>query len=740
MKRYWLLFVLLTLIVTACQQEPKATPTPDLKYWASATNTATITQTATETSTPSPSAIATSTEKPTKTPRPTGTITPTPTPTALIIEVGGNPVRQGTRLPEVETITLDNINRLEEIGRWGYGAYQEVILSEDESEILALTSSGIVVFNAKTMRETRLVNMDLRNCDSSLQFSPSGNYVMCFVVEPPKTDYLDPRIIGVKLISSADGNFYKAIELDKVRHVWMAPDDQRLFISSKTIQVWDIVNEEWLENVEYSLFNDMHFLQDGKSFIAFDTWDDVYYLYSEDGERKKLPSSGTYVSYNSSLLPISHDGKYLAGNWDDMGELFVRDVESGEILFTYCYDPEKCSDDSSNTSSAKLARETNLSGSYPETYLNLLAISPDSKYLVASVQIGYDDILLYFSLPSGELIRKEAGWARNVAFFTKNSNFLTWTSSNIRLKNIYDGTISKYVPELYSSSTTAEISPDSQVLVTGDGNRIEIYNLLDGTMANFLEIDALISDVAHFHHTPKVLAGKWRNEDEAVVWDYFTGEIKTYKTDSGYFVVDYLEVQVTADDQFIRFFIHDTSNYTFNVETGAFVSEMFIGALVNPVKPEIAYFGRDGIGIYSIDPETLEYQQIDSIESSGCFRWFEGFYRSYLPSGEGFACTTEGEVIVFGDFGEERLVFEDPLPDSYHYLKPVYTITNDNTMLLLSHEGNIAAVYDVFSNEKIYQLVFPGTSLVQFTPDNKYLVTLGPGGIFRIYGIPLTDD
>ncbi|MEE4194927.1 MAG: hypothetical protein V2J07_06995, partial [Anaerolineae bacterium] len=332
MKRYGLLFVILALLLTACQQELKATPTPPLASLRSATPTNTVTQTATETVTPLPSATFTEMPTPTKTPRPTGTITPTPTPTAPIIEVGGNPVRQGTRLPEVETITLDNIDRLEEIGRWGYGSFQEVIFSEDESEILALTSSGIVVFSAKTMREARLVNMDLRDCDFPLQFSPSGNYVMCFLNEPRKYDYVDPRIVGLDLISVNDGSLYKSIQIDQARHAWLAPDDQRLFIADRNVQIWDILEEKWMEDVTYSNFPAMRFIGDGSSFVVYDPVGGPAYIFKEDEELRELPSSGTYYSYNAPYPPISSDGKYVAGDWADSGNLFVKDVQSGDIL------------------------------------------------------------------------------------------------------------------------------------------------------------------------------------------------------------------------------------------------------------------------------------------------------------------------------------------------------------------------------------------------------------------------
>ncbi len=81
----------------------------------------------------------------------------------------------------------------------------------------------------------------------------------------------------------------------------MTPDDERLYVVDKDVRVWDLKAKKWTEE-NYSRFVDLRFTGDGDSFIALDTWDDAYYLYKTEGERKILPNSGTYFSL---MLPIS---------------------------------------------------------------------------------------------------------------------------------------------------------------------------------------------------------------------------------------------------------------------------------------------------------------------------------------------------------------------------------------------------------------------------------------------------
>ena len=135
----------------------------------------------------------------------------------------------------------------------------------------------------------------------------------------------------------------------------------------------------------------------------------------------------------------------------------------------------------------------------------------------------------------------------------------------------------------------------------------------------------------------------------------------------------------------------------------------------------------------------MEFDVIETIEVP-C----DGFLGSpfwtmnYLPSGEGFSCIDEDEVVLFGDFGVERMPYDKTF--EFDTESPIYTVSSDNKLLLVANDDDTILVYDVFANEAIYQLAVPRNTVLHFSPDNKYLVTLRNNGVFRIYGVPITDD
>jgi WD40 repeat protein len=103
--------------------------------------------------TPTPTPSATRTKYPTHVP----TITNTPTETPLYIQNPKNISQIGTPLPQGnQTITLNNITSLAQVGQWGYGAINDAIYTQDGTKIIVSSSLGFAIYDLMQPKEPPL--------------------------------------------------------------------------------------------------------------------------------------------------------------------------------------------------------------------------------------------------------------------------------------------------------------------------------------------------------------------------------------------------------------------------------------------------------------------------------------------------------------------------------------------------------------------------------------------------------
>ena len=109
--------------------------------------------------------------------------TPTLAPTAIVMTTSFTEVI--ITHPELEPITQNNLQHIEEIDQWGQGGVHGVALSPDGNLIAVSTSTGIYLYDRKTVKQTGYIDIKIgnendvetMNCSTSgnLSFSPDGS-------------------------------------------------------------------------------------------------------------------------------------------------------------------------------------------------------------------------------------------------------------------------------------------------------------------------------------------------------------------------------------------------------------------------------------------------------------------------------------------------------------------------------------------------------------------------------------
>lgn len=720
MKRYWLWIVVLTLLVTSCQQ---ATMAPTVTLTDVPTMTATVTASTTPTA--------------------TITVTPsiTPTPTAPIFETGGNPAALGTPLPQVEPITADNIHLLEEIGHWGYGTIFDVKLSPDESRVVAATSTGVLWFDSETLEMENFVPYAEGCNPHTLELSYANDIVACIDRE---TRYLH-------LLNTSDGVLIEELVQDSIYDVWFTPDDEEIVVAAGgTSYSWNFHDRQWIDLGIESL-GYIDFTHDGSTFVSLkrNSIGDGPFYYSKDTENISLWETIMVELgfWGIESIELSDDGRLLAlGNWWEQSVL-VWDIQQEELIFYACVDSHECwspeKEDEGSHRSGKLARP-NLSG--PSHFITSIQITADNQYIIFEASEAYEISTMYvYHLETGELVNSLEKTEGEILLFSEQDRFLVWSEEKVSLHSFT-------ASEPLTSSTTRfsmeaeKISPDGELIASFYFDEVRLYDIHTGAIKYAYTFPGTPSGLDFFHHDSKALVTLSGNFQDIHIWNYAAGDIHRITEepkDKGYpqWYNMAMFPSVSFDDRYIFFQLFDGSGYIYHLENNTFKDMGYsIWWQFHPTQNQMITAGDK-------EPHFLSYDNLetslDQLEFETCNQVPYHLYQTrwgYLPSGSGFFCSTKEKLKVYDNEGNVIHTVKDWYHERDTWGPHPFSAFYDDS-LVIGYEQNQMNFFDLMSEEKIVTFILSAEiDSVLVSPNGRYVVVNGVDGVTYIYGVPIEPN
>ncbi len=310
--------------------------------------------------------------------QPQETPAPTHTPTPSVPPLPFEPVGVGTPLPEnLEPITLENVDRLVEIARWGKGYVGSAAWSSDGRQLVIAAGHGIYFYNADTGAEARY-----------LPIVKWADYAK-------KTRTL--TLVGDDITPDLALHFDDLVLFDSTMVVQAIPFPQGKWLavmladgegSHDEVQILDAETGEWLTALQVSSPVEMAFSSDGK-YLAVGTRCGSILVWEVVSPEPRLDQFAEYLAPDvepddpwcdtpMENITFSPDNQWLAAT---AGDGMVWPVKTG-------------------THHPSLVLEHDY-GRYPA---HTVAFSPDSQWVVFG---GDDSILRGWNLEQQERFRDQ---------------------------------------------------------------------------------------------------------------------------------------------------------------------------------------------------------------------------------------------------------------------------------------------------------------------------------------------
>lgn len=734
MKRYWVLFVILALSVTACQQavvEPTSTVTDVPTMTASITPTATITPTPTRT------------PRPTRTASPTSTVTPTATSTPPVIDNESNPVELGEQLPEVETIALDNIERLEEIGRWGYGKIFDSTITPDENHVVMAVGTGILWLDANTMAEENFIPFERVMNPSLMKLSNSAQQLA--LVEIDGQDIL--------MISTASGKITERLNKEGVENLWFSPDENEIFaaldgLTEYDAQRWDAETRQW-HDLELWDLGFIDFSSDGSSYIISYSWANYVFLMKGDEQIDLRESIDiNWGDWASDEYDLSDDGSLIAVGDGDEFSVHIWNIQTEEIIFSLCLEEDGCRVQEEESSSVgKLLRPDKLSG--PMRRVADIKISPNNHYVIFETYQRFGPTCVYvYDLRSGKQVKKVEGETlSDVVFFQNDTRYLDRDA-------IYDVQYENPVatPDVTFTKRISHFSPDGTLATHINGTMLELLDTQSWRVKYSYEFPARIYGLKFFNRDSKVLVTFWGNHQDVHIWDYRTGMVvrisdEDFPEGTGWYYCT-VEPSVSHDDKVIYFSECDGFGYFYDLDEEELFTLGYADLyLFNPIKNEmlfmVGHWSPHNPQLYTLNGD-IETVRVEDSVLELCGRSEENndyLDVGYFSTGTGFFCDNyESELLqVFLDGGEVNHTIAKPSLDMDWSGSPYITVISKDE-LFFGDEGKTIYLFRLGETHAVYQIELPVCASASVSPDGKYIFAYGANGVTYIYGVPVEPN
>lgn len=468
--------------------------------------------------TPPPIVIPTSTIQPTETPQPTPTYFPI------------TPVLQGTHLPEHgNTITIENIERLTLLSRWGKGNPTDVIYTPDGKYFVIGTSAGLYFYSSGDY--------------SLIHFIETQTSVIDIAISPDSQTIAAVATNDILLYQISDWQLKLSIKVD-ANSVDFSPDGKMLALGknpdSENLQFRDVKTGDVIETFKNEQAVWAVKISPRGDVIATGGFSTT--IWSLDGSI--LDQYGPYVSGgHTASVSFSPDGELLAEGSDYFLKIW-RVLDNGRII-NY--------------------REIDLS-QYNYASIFDVAISPDGKLVATALSsgIGVWNLstgrrVFYSATESGFTFYNSLAWSSDSSTIATASNekgVELWsleTGENLMTLNTPSGTFSSlawsqdgkklgvgadegiaYIFDTYNGMifndfgsgyelNSIAFAPDNQTLALGYGNRTaQIWNLdgnLQQTIEGFGYGSSDITFTSDGNFFAAILPESWQTPPQVRIWN-----------------------------------------------------------------------------------------------------------------------------------------------------------------------------------------------------------------------------
>lgn len=274
------------------------------------------------------------------------TITPEPSPTPPALQESYYPMA-------LEVISPDNIDRLEQIDRWGEGNIHNVALSPDEKTIAVYTVTGIHLYDSVTLEETQFIDTGISNDNFSRRTSP-----IAFNPDGSLLAYGDGHRIKMWNLTTnqLEGWIYSVIPDSPVSVIEFNPEGTRILVithrfgycdgTGVNYALYDLQGHLLFDQygcADYSV-NAYRFTTDGRFYLFFNSIMDIQNpnrLFVVDQATGSLLKSEWYESTSDStkhnpkdsFYDVSPNGKHIASYIyeGDIGTTLIKEAETGNV-------------------------------------------------------------------------------------------------------------------------------------------------------------------------------------------------------------------------------------------------------------------------------------------------------------------------------------------------------------------------------------------------------------------------
>jgi len=648
--------------------------------------------------------------------------------------------RQDPFLPEVEPVTVENIDRFQEIGQIGYGELQDVRLTPDEKQVVATTSMGIYWFDAETLEELKHVPYDGSEKVWRPRLSPTTEYFA----------YIEDNN-SVRFAETATGDVLYSIEHEYgIWDFWFPRVGDRLFIQHKETQVWDTAKREWTDEIfpVRAIDGTIKFSDTGLPFVSFqpDGTPKEHFpqFFDDTGAGKNITATGN--GYYPPIA-ISGDGKYIAFRDSSETSIQIVDTEIDSIVLDLCLATNGCASDAGFFNSQNKPEPTPCPCRGIQTCYSFITyggFTHDNRYLLLTSieecrRVNY---LYRFDMMNGELLSKEEihrGGA--ILPFSDNNHFILW-GDYISLYNIHEkGEIASNTSH-FSEANWIEFSPDNQMLgASSEDGYFRLYDMETGQVAYQRRFFSDSTIFSFLHNSNGVIFSNFPDDYPSIL------NLETYEVAlvSEQAMCSIGNIFVTSDDQLLYLYNWRTLE-TFLFSTSENQWKEISPIRPHPFKPELVKFAKgsfqtftyDGIDLTPIDtiPTTQHNNPSDIYFGripDGTHHW------GYFPDGSGLYFSVDDLLYLLQD-GE--IIEIDVSPDggllTGAYAEVVFS--PDGSLIFVSADYDVLLVYESESGNLVGKFPVPhGSGAVDISSDGKYLALSTLTDIIHIWGVPVEE-
>lgn len=616
-----------------------------------------------------------------------------------------------------KTITSSNVTKLAEIGIIGKGKIEEVIWSPDGTLIAVNSTLGVFLFDSSTLQEKKFYSKDSYSMET-IAFSPDNKYLAG--IRGESIDVWD--INSDKLLFSTN----REMEVGDsffINAIAYSPNGELLAVTgfNNTVKIIDAhTGEELLilkenENDFYC----MEFSPDGET-IATGFYSNIVKIWNvRSGDLLTTFTAPTNYFYSLSYSP---DGKILIGGSDS--SIFIWEVESESLVQEI------------------------------RTYLNddnSVAISPDGQTITTGS--GFAGITL-LSINTGETIQTLRGHRSGVISvdFSPDGQMVVSGAKDgtVRLWDLNTGLEKQRVSGFIDWASELAYSPDGEMIAVGnDSNIIQLWSTKSNT-----EITSLSYNEGIPPEQQDILTD--------ITWDSVPVDNLLFSPDGHYLVSGGNKILIAWDlvnNYQHQFFCEDSYTDSCSIESLAF----------SPDSTKLASGHKTGrITIWDVASGSILLQFNDNLEYG-----YQNYINSIAYSPDGTTLVTgndEGKVQLWNvSTGEEistLVTLEDKI-QRVSFLEDGKTLLTNcqnglvqfwnsengieirhftaNGMISISPNEQIV-VFPYYSSINIYNikgeniikldnLTTDMDSQIAFSPDGRFLISVGQYGIIRIFGI-----